>query len=433
VVATLRAVTHPIDLLRDRGFIQDITDEPALRELLESERVTFYVGFDPTASSLHIGNLVGMMAMAWLQRAGHRPIAVAGGGTGRIGDPSGRDDERELLDEEKIVSNLARLKDQLSRVLDVSDPDQGLVVDNHDWLGQLGFIEVLRDVGKHFSVNQMISREAVRRRLEEREQGISFTEFSYQLLQAYDFAHLYDAYGCRLQGGGSDQWGNVTAGIDLTRRLHGAEVFGISWPLLERSDGKKFSKSTGEAVWLAADETSPYAYYQWFFNLPDKDVERFLRIFTFLPLDEIAELTAETERDPSARAAQRTLAREATRIIHGDDGLAAAERPSAILFGDEPFAELDDQTLMDAFAGAPAVALPRADLEAEMGLLEVMVEVGAAKSNGEARRLVDQGGVMLNNARVDDPTRRIGVADLASETILVIRIGKKRYFTVKFA
>ena len=433
MVATLRAVTHPIDLLRDRGFIQDITDEPALRELLESERVTFYVGFDPTASSLHIGNLVGMMAMAWLQRAGHRPIAVAGGGTGRIGDPSGRDDERELLDEEKIVSNLARLKDQLSRVLDVSDPDQGLVVDNHDWLGQLGFIEVLRDVGKHFSVNQMISREAVRRRLEEREQGISFTEFSYQLLQAYDFAHLYDAYGCRLQGGGSDQWGNVTAGIDLTRRLHGAEVFGISWPLLERSDGKKFSKSTGEAVWLAADETSPYAYYQWFFNLPDKDVERFLRIFTFLPLDEIAELTAETERDPSARAAQRTLAREATRIIHGDDGLAAAERPSAILFGDEPFAELDDQTLMDAFAGAPAVALPRADLEAEMGLLEVMVEVGAAKSNGEARRLVDQGGVMLNNARVDDPTRRIGVADLASETILVIRIGKKRYFTVKFA
>lgn len=432
MVATLRAVTHPIDLLRDRGFIQDITDEKGLRDLLDTERVTFYVGFDPTASSLHIGNLVGMMAMAWLQRAGHRPIAVAGGGTGRIGDPSGRDDERELLDERAISSNLERLKEQLSRIIDVTDPDQGLVVDNHEWLSQLGFIEVLRDVGKHFSVNQMINREAVRRRLEEREQGISFTEFSYQLLQAYDFAHLYDVYGCRLQGGGSDQWGNVTAGIDLTRRLHGADVFGISWPLLERSDGKKFSKSTGEAVWLAADETSPYAYYQWFFNLPDNDVERFLKIFTFLPLDEIARLTAETERDPSARAAQRTLAREATRIIHGDDGLAAAERPSEILFGDEPFAQLDDQTLMDAFEGAPAVALPRADLETEMGLLEIMVEVGAAKSNGEARRLVDQGGVMLNNARVDDPARRIGVTDLASETILVLRIGKKRYFTVKF-
>ncbi len=432
MVATLRGVTHPIDLLRDRGLIQDITDEPALRELLESERVTFYVGFDPTASSLHIGHLVGLMAMAWLQRAGHRPIAVVGGGTGRIGDPSGRDDERELLDESAIAANLQRLKDQLGRVIDVTDPERGLVVDNHDWLGQLGFIEVLRDVGKHFSVNQMISREAVRRRLEEREQGISYTEFSYQLLQAYDFSHLYDTYGCCLQGGGSDQWGNVTAGIDLTRRLHGAEVFGISWPLLQRSDGKKFSKSTGEAVWLAADETSPYAYYQWFFNIPDDDSERFLKIFTFLPLEEIDQLTAESRREPSGRAAQRALAREATRIMHGDDGLAAAERPSEILFGDEPFAELDDQTLMDAFEGAPAVALSRADLESEIGLLEVMVEVGAAKSNGEARRLVDQGGVMLNNARVDDPARRIGVADLASETILVIRIGKKRYFTVKF-
>ncbi len=426
-------MTHPIDLLRERGFIQDITDEPALRELLESEPVTFYVGFDPTASSLHIGNLVGLMAMAWLQRAGHRPIAVAGGGTGRIGDPSGRDDERELLDESAIAANLQRLKDQLGRVIDVTDPERGMVVDNHDWLGQLGFIEVLRDVGKHFSVNQMISREAVRRRLEEREQGISYTEFSYQLLQAYDFAHLYDTYGCRLQGGGSDQWGNVTAGIDLTRRLHGAEVFGISWPLLERSDGKKFSKSTGEAVWLAADETSPYVYYQWFFNIPDNDAERFLKIFTFLPLEEIEQLAAASRREPSGRAAQRALAREATRIMHGDDGLAAAERPSAILFGDEPFFELDDETLMDAFESAPAVALPRADLEAEMGLLEIMVEVGAAKSNGEARRLVDQGGVMLNNARVDDPARRIGVDDLASETILVLRIGKKRYFIVKFA
>ncbi|MCH7584175.1 MAG: tyrosine--tRNA ligase [Acidobacteria bacterium] len=426
-------MTHPIDLLRERGFIQDITDEPALRELLESEPVTFYVGFDPTASSLHIGNLVGLMAMAWLQRAGHRPIAVAGGGTGRIGDPSGRDDERELLDESAIAANLQCLKDQLGRVIDVTDPERGMVVDNHDWLGQLGFIEVLRDVGKHFSVNQMISREAVRRRLEEREQGISYTEFSYQLLQAYDFAHLYDTYGCRLQGGGSDQWGNVTAGIDLTRRLHGAEVFGISWPLLERSDGKKFSKSTGEAVWLAADETSPYVYYQWFFNIPDNDAERFLKIFTFLPLEEIEQLAAESRREPSGRAAQRALAREATRIMHGDDGLAAAERPSAILFGDEPFFELDDETLMDAFESAPAVALPRADLEAEMGLLEFMVKVGAAKSNGEARRLVDQGGVMLNNARVDDPARRIGVDDLASETILVLRIGKKRYFIVKFA
>ena len=425
-------MSHVIDVLRERGFIQDITDEAGLRDLLDAEQVTFYVGFDPTASSLHIGNLVGMMAMAWLQRAGHRPIAVAGGGTGRIGDPSGRDDERELLDERAIASNLERLKDQLSRVIDVTDSDKGLVADNHDWLGEMGFIEVLRDVGKHFSVNQMISREAVRRRLEEREQGISFTEFSYQLLQAYDFAHLYDAYGCRLQGGGSDQWGNVTAGIDLTRRLHGAEVFGWSWPLLERSDGKKFAKSTGEAVWLAADETSPYAYYQWFLNVPDADVGKFLRIYTFYDMPRIAELEKATQEDPAGRLAQQALAAEATRIMHGDEGLAAAEGASAVLFGEEAFSDLDDQTLMDSFEGAPAVALPRADLQGGMGLLEVMVQVGAAKSNGEARRLVDQGGVMLNNARIDDATQRLGVDDLASETILVLRIGKKRYFLARF-
>jgi tyrosyl-tRNA synthetase len=432
VVATLRAVTHPLDLLRERGFIQDITDESALRELLESERVTFYVGFDPTASSLHIGNLVGLMAMAWLQRAGHRPIAVAGGGTGRIGDPSGRDDERELLDEETIVTNVTRLKQQLSRVIDVSDDEVGLMVDNHDWLGDLGFVEVLRNVGKYFSVNQMINREAVRRRLEEREQGISFTEFSYQVLQAYDFAHLYKTYGCRLQGGGSDQWGNVTAGVDLTRRLHDTEVFGFTWPLIERSDGRKFSKSTGTAVWLASDETSPYAYYQWFLNVPDADVGRFLKIYSFLDLGQIAELEAETKQAPGERAAHRALAREATRIMHGDDGLAAAERATEILFGEEPFAQLDDQTLADAFESAPSVELTRGELDAGLGLLELMVHAGAAKSNGEARRLIDQGGVSLNNVRRDDSSVSVTPADLASETTLVLRVGKKRYFLVRF-
>ena len=425
-------MTHPIDLLRQRGLIQDITDEPGLRDLLESERVTFYVGFDPTAPSLHIGHLVGMMAMAWLQRAGHRPIALAGGGTGRIGDPSFRDDERELLSTEHIAANLERIKEQLSRVIDVSGDDTGLLVDNYDWLGEIGFIQMLRDVGKHFSVNQMIARESVRRRLEEREQGISFTEFSYQLLQAYDFAHLFQAYGCRLQGGGSDQWGNVTAGIDLTRRLHGAEVYGISWPLIERSDGRKFSKSTGAAVWLAADETSPYAYYQWFFNVPDADVSRFLKFFTFLDLDEIAKLILDAEQDPSSRIPQRALAREATRIMHGDDGLAAAERASRILFGTEPFADLDDRTLAEAFESAPSVELPHADLEAGIGLLDLMVRAGAAKSNGEARRLIDQGGVTLNNALRGDSSAIVGPSDLASETTLILRVGKKRYFLARF-
>ncbi len=425
-----RAMTHPLDVLDERGFIADVTDRDGLQALLAHERVTFYYGCDPTASSLHIGNLLGMMAMAWLQRAGHRPIALAGGGTGRIGDPSGRDDERELLDESRVDQNILRIREQLGRVLDLTTADQGLVVDNHSWLSGLGYVEFLRDVGKHFSVNQMIARESVRRRLEEREQGISYTEFSYQLLQAYDFAHLYRAEGCRLQIGGSDQWGNITAGVELTRRLHGARVFGLVWPLLERSDGKKFAKSSGEAVWLAADETSPYAYYQWFRNVPDADAGRFLRLFTFLGLDEIAGLEAQTAADPAARAAQLVLADEATRIVHGPEGLAEAKRASEILFGDEHYRGLDERTLLDAFAGAPAATVPRERLP--IGLLELMVLTGAAASNGEARRLIEQGGVAVNNAAVTEATGQVGTSDLLAGATLVIRVGKKRYHLARF-
>jgi tyrosyl-tRNA synthetase len=424
-------MTNPLDLLTERGFVQDVTDADELRELLASERVTFYYGADPTATSLHIGNLVGMMAMAWLQRAGHRPIAVAGGGTGRIGDPSFRDEERPLLDEPALTANLARISEQLARVLDLSSPDAGMLIDNHTWLGEMRLIEFLRDVGKHFSVNQMIARESVRRRLEEREHGISYTEFSYQLLQAYDFAHLFAAEGCRLQIGGSDQWGNITAGIDLTRRLHGGKVFGLVWPLVERSDGKKFSKSTGDAVWLAADETSPYAFYQWFFNVPDDDVGRFLRLFTFLPLAEIAALEAEGASDPAARAPQRALAREATRIVHGDEGLAAAERATAVLFGDDPFDELDERTLIDAFIEAPKAPVDRDVVAGGLGVLEAMVLAGAASSNGEARRLIGQGAVRVNNTPVADPTMALDRSHLLAGGTIVIRVGKKRYFLLQ--
>ena len=422
-------MTHPIDQLRQRGFVQAVTDEDGLRQLFTAERVTFYVGFDPTGPSLHIGNLMGMMAMAWLQRLGHRPIAVAGGGTGRIGDPSFRDEERELLDEDRLRANLGGIRSQLARVLDLSD---GLLLDNYEWLGSFGFIEFLRDVGKHFSVNAMIARESVRRRLEEREHGISFTEFSYQLLQAYDFAHLYTAHGCRLQAGGSDQWGNITAGIDLTRRLHGGEVYGLVWPLVERSDGRKFSKSTGEAVWLDAGMTSPYAFYQWFFNVPDDDAVRFLKTYTFLPLEDVSALEAEQRRDPAARAAQRTLAAEITRTVHGDAGLQAAERATRVLFGDEPFSGLDDRTLADAFESAPSVDLPRARLEAGLTVADLLVECGSARSRGEARRLVEQGGVYLNNRRASDAAAAVGPADLAGTATAVVRVGKKRYFLARF-
>ena len=423
-------MTHPLDTLEERGFVAEISDREGLHDLLGAERVTFYYGCDPTATSLHIGNLIGMMAMSWLQRSGHRPIALAGGGTGRIGDPSGRDEERELLGDAQVEANIARIREQMSRVIDLSSSDAGLVIDNYSWLGRLGYLEFLRDVGKHFSVNQMISRESVRRRLEEREQGISYTEFSYQLLQAYDYAHLNATEGCRLQIGGSDQWGNIVAGVDLTRRLHGAKVFALVWPLLERSDGRKFSKSTGEAVWLAADETSPYAFYQWFRNVPDADAGRFLRLFTFLPLPVIEELERALADDPAGRAAQQALADEATRIVHGDAGLATARRASEVLFGDEPYRELDERTLQDAFVGAPAVTLPVKRLP--MGLLELLVEVGAATSNGEARRLVEQGGVAVNNAPVTDAAGRITDSDLIGGKVLVIRVGKKRYFLARF-
>ncbi|HUG75347.1 MAG TPA: tyrosine--tRNA ligase [Acidimicrobiia bacterium] len=425
-------MANPLDTLIERGFVQDASDRDALRDLLDEGPTTFYYGCDPTASSLHIGNLVGLMAMAWLQRSGHRAIALAGGGTGRIGDPSFRDDERQLLPEETITHNLERIREQMGRLIDIEDPSRGILVDNHDWLGTVGFLDFLRDVGKHFSVNQMIARESVRRRLEEREQGISFTEFSYQLLQAYDFAHLHAAEGCMLQIGGSDQWGNITAGIELTRRLHGARVHGFTWPLIERSDGKKISKSTNtDAPVLAADETSPYAFYQWFFNVPDADVDRFLRLFTFLPLDEIASLVAAGESDPSARTPQRTLAEEVTRIVHGEEGLDAARSASEILFGSEPFVGLDDRTIDDAFAAAPSVTLERS-LLGSIGLLELMVRAGAAASNGEARRLVTQGAVRVNNAQVDEPTTIITESHLIGSDAVVIRTGKKSYHLARF-
>jgi len=426
-------MTNPFDILSERGFVQDSSDPDALRAMLDEGPIAFYYGCDPTATSLHIGNLIGMMAMAWLQRAGHRAIALAGGGTGRIGDPSFRDDERGLLDEDTIGHNLSRIREQMVRVIDLDDPARGILVDNHDWLGQLNLIGFLRDVGKHFSVNQMIARESVRRRLEEREQGISFTEFSYQLLQAYDFAHLNATEGCMLQIGGSDQWGNITAGIDLTRRLHGSRVHGLTWALLERSDGKKISKSADhDAPVLGADETSPYAFYQWFFNVPDADAERFLKLFTFLDLGRISALVEEGKADPSQRIPQRALAEEVTRIVHGEAGLTEARRASEILFGSEPFAGLDDRTISDAFSAAPSISLG-ADRLGVIGLLELMVEMGAASSNSEARRLVTQGAVWINNAVAGDPSLVVTREHLLGSGTLVLRTGKKNYYVARLS
>ena len=431
----LDGMTGPLELLRARGFVQDVTDEDALCAAFAAGPVTYYVGFDPTAPSLHAGNLVGMMAMAWLQRAGHRPIALAGGGTGRIGDPSGRDTERTMLGEDALAANLAGIRRQLGACLDLDNTEggaTGFLVDNHTWLSSIDLLGFLRDVGVHVPVTAMLGRESVKRRLEGREQGITYTEFTYQLLQAYDFVHLHRAHGCVLQGGGSDQWGNITAGIDLARRVDGAQLHGLVWPLLTTADGAKFGKSAGNAVWLDATMTSPYAYYQYWFNAADADVERFLRLFTFLPLAEVAAVVAEHAADPSARHGQRVLAREATRILHGDAGVASAERATEVLFGDEPYGRLGDDVLADAFGEAPSVELPRARLDEGIGLLELMTAVGACASNGEARRLVQQGAVRLNNAVVDDATRLVTPADLAGETTVVLRTGRRRQFLARF-
>lgn len=435
---------NPIDVLRARGFVQDVTDEAGLRAAFAAGPVTFYVGFDPTAPSLHAGNLVGMMAMSWLQRLGHRPIALAGGATGRIGDPSGRDVERGMLDEAMLEAHLEGIRAQLGIVLELGGdgPSSGMLVDNYDWTRDVTLLEFLRDVGVHASVNQMVARESVKRRLEEREQGLTYAEFTYQLLQAFDFVHLFHEQRCILQGGGSDQWGNIVAGIDLIRRRSGGQAYGLTWPLLTTADGAKFGKSAGNAIWLDPELTSPYAYYQYWLNAADADVVRFLKLFTYLPLDHIAELEHQLVTDPAGRAAHRELAREATRIVHGDEGVEVADRATSVLFGDAPFRGLSDAVLADAFAGAPSVEVPRERLVGAsgggdsggeaMGLLELLTEMGATKSNGEARRLVQQGSVRLNNEVVEDPTRRLGPDDLAGASTLVMKVGKKRYFLARF-
>lgn len=422
--------TNALEVLRARGFVQDVTDEDGLKAAFDAGPVTFYVGFDPTAPSLHAGNLVGIMAMSWLQRLGHVPIALAGGATGRIGDPTGRDRERELLDDTLIEANLAGIRAQLSHVLNL-DHDGGLV-DNYTWTKDLTLLNFLRDVGVHASVNTMIAKDAVKTRLLAREQGLTFAELSYQLLQAYDFAVLHEQHGCVLQGGGSDQWGNIVAGIDLIRRRTGAHAYGLTWPLLTTADGTKFGKSAGNAVWLDATMTSPYAYYQFWLNAADADVGRFLRLFTYRDEDEIVALEQQLAADPKAREAHRVLARDATAIIHGEEAVAQAERAAQALFGGgaQGAAEAELTGILDA---APHADFSRDALQDGVGVLEMLTALGATKSNGEARRLITQGAVRMNDVVLTDPLTRVGVSDVTDGDVIVFRLGKRRYFVARFA
>lgn len=389
----------PLEVLEARGFVQQVSHPDEVRRALANERVTFYIGFDPTADSLHVGHLVQVMLMGWLQRLGHRAIALVGGGTSRVGDPSGRTDMRQMLTDEQIAANSEVFRRQLSSFLTL-DGDQGLLVDNADWLLHLQYIPFLRDIGRHFSVNRMIAAEAYKMRLE---RGLSFIEFNYQILQAYDFLELHRRHGCRLQVGGDDQWGNIVAGIDLVRRVAGDEVWGVTTPLLTTATGAKMGKTAAGAVWLSADRLSPFDYWQFWYNTDDRDVGRFLRLFTFLPLEQIAAL--EALRGADIREAKRVLATEATTLAHGAEAARHAEAGARAMVGATAAEDL------------PTVALP-----GPTRLPDALVAAGLAKSKSEARRLVQGGGVSIDGGRVDDP--EVEVAPIGAG--LVVRIGKKR-------
>ena len=429
-------VTRQSDIYADlswRGLIHQSTDPGTLPGWLNEASRTVYAGFDPTADSMHVGHLVPLMELRRLQRAGHRPIALVGGATGMIGDPSGKSEERNLLSLDALRANVAGMEQQMRKFLDF---DRGaasaLLVNNYDWMSRFSYLDFLRDVGKHFPVNVMLAKESVKNRLERGDAGLSYTEFSYMLLQAYDFVHLYQQHGCQLQAGGSDQWGNITAGIDLGRRLCSVQLYGMTCPLLVKSDGGKMGKTESGAIWLAPNRTRPYDFYQYWFNVDDADAGKCLRFLTELGREEIEELDAARAADAGRRESQRRLAEELTRLVHGEAGLAAVQRASEILFGAE-IDHLSDQQLGEIFADVPSKELARDRLGgAGLNVVDALVEAGLAKSKAEARRVVEQGGAYVNNRRVDGVGRQLTTADLASEAVMVLRSGKKKYALLRF-
>jgi len=414
------------DDLRWRGLVYQLTDEDLGARL--AEPVAVYHGIDVTADSLHVGSMVGVVTLQRLQRAGHRPLVLLGGGTSLIGDPSGRRTERPLLSGAQIEANAAGIRRQLERFLDFgTGPSGATLLNNADWLSTIPLTDFLRDVGKHFTVNAMLAKESVKSRLEDADQGISFTEFSYMLLQAYDFLHLFDVAGCRLQIGGSDQWGNITAGIELVRRARGGEACGFTWPLVTKADGTKFGKSEGGNVWLDRDRTSPYEFFQFWMAADDRDVGRYLRVLTFLDRSQIDELEAEVVAHPERRRAQRVLAQELTAAVHGPEEAERARLASEALFGGD-LAALDEAALVEVFAEAPSTALPRARLDGDGVLLvDLLAESGLVASKSAARQAISQGGVSLNGQRQDHLDRRVGPGDLLAGGYLVLRRGKRSY------
>jgi len=412
-----------------RGLVSESTE--GLRDVLARETVTLYIGFDPTAASLHVGSLLPMMALARMQRFGHSPIAIVGGGTGMIGDPSGKTAERQLMSLEQIDANLAGIRAQLAKVLDFGAPgNPPRIVNNADWLRPLNYLEFLRDIGKYFTVNYMLAKESVKRRIEQ-EDGISYTEFSYLMLQSYDFLTLYDRYQCTLQMGGSDQWGNITAGCDLVRRLRAGRAHGLVMPLVTTSSGVKFGKTEAGAVWLDPELTSPFRFYQFWLNTDDRDVVKYLKFFTFLGRDEIDALEAEVARAPERRDAQRVLAREVTRTLHGQEAVDRAEHASGLLFG-ERISELDVDDIIAVFDDVPSTGLPAAQFaEPGAAIADMLVATTLASSKGDAMRLVRGGGVYVNNRRVADERARFTAEQAISGRMFVLRKGSRQYHLVR--
>jgi len=421
---------HILDELAARGLTADVTDRDGLKKLLSDERVAFYAGYDPTFASLHVGNLVPIIMQARLQRAGHKPIVVVGGATGMVGDPSGKSVERNLLGEAELAANLEGIRSQLARFLDFGGgPTGAVIVNNADWTREIGYLEFLRDVGKYLTINYMMAKDSVRARLEG-EAGISYTEFSYMLLQAFDFVQLAKTHGCRLQVGGSDQYGNITAGCELSRKMGGPQLFGLTAPLLLDSTGQKMGKtSTGERVWLDAVRTPPYSFYQYFLNVTDEEAPRLLKLFSFRPLEEIDELVRAHDADRAQRLAQRELARELTSWVHGAEETARVEEASRILFGGS-LEGVHERTLELLTKVVPVVEIDRAELANGIPLLDLLTRT-VAESKSAARRLLQQGGAYVNNVRVTDGERKIGVADLVTPTLLVVRGGRKDYRLVR--
>lgn len=413
-----------------RGMVYAATE--GIEEALARGPVTAYIGFDPTAASLHVGSLLPVMALARLQRFGHRPIAIVGGGTGLIGDPSGKREERALLSEGEVDANVRGLRAQLERFLDFEGPAAARIVNNAEWLKPLGVMTFLRDIGKHFTVNYLLAKESVKRRLEQQD-GLSFTEFSYVLLQAYDFLVLYDRYGCTLQLGGSDQWGNITAGCDLIRKVRGGRVHGLVLPLVTTASGVKFGKTEAGTVWLDPALTSPYRFYQFWLNTDDRDVVAYLKYFTFLDRAAIHALAADVGRAPERREAQRTLARELTRLVHGEAQLARAERASALLFGRSVAEATADEILM-VFDDVPSVVCGAEELAGDgVGVTELAVRAGLAASKSEAARLIRGGGLYVNDRRVADERARITRADAVEGRVIVLRRGARDRRIVRVA